>query len=34
MKIGDFDLIMALANQGLWHIYEQIFGYLNYETGL
>merc|ERR1711860_207030 len=29
---GNFDLIMTLANQGLWHICEQIFGYLNYET--
>ena len=29
---ANFDLIMTLANQGLWHICEQIFGYLNYET--
>ena len=28
----NFDLIMTLANRGLWHICEQIFGYLNYET--
>ena len=28
----NFDLIMTLANQGLWHICELIFGYLNYET--
>merc|ERR1711860_148850 len=32
MNKGNFDLIMTLANQGLWHICEQIFGYLNYET--
>ena len=32
MKKGNFDLIMTLANQGLWHICELIFGYLNYET--
>ena len=31
---ANFDLIMTLANQGLWHICEQIFGYLNYETVL
>ena len=29
---ANFDLIMTLANQGLWHICEQIFGHLNYET--
>ena len=29
---ANFDLIMTLANQNLWHICEQIFGYLNYET--
>ena len=23
---------MTLANQGLWHICEHIFGYLNYQT--
>ena len=28
----NFDLIMTLTSQGLWHIYEQIFAYLNYET--
>ena len=28
----NFDLIMTLANRGLWHICEQIFGYLNYEN--
>ena len=32
MNEGDFDLIMALAYQGVWHICEQIFGYLNYES--
>ena len=32
MQEANFDLIMTLANQGLWHICEQIFGYLNYET--
>ena len=32
MNKGNFDLIMTLANKGLWHICEQIFGYLNYET--
>jgi len=32
MNKANFDLIMTLANQGLWHICEQIFGYLNYET--
>merc|ERR1711860_246899 len=34
MNKANFDLIMTLANQGLWHICEQIFGYLNYETVL
>jgi len=29
---ANFDLIMTLANQALWHICEEIFGYLNYET--
>ena len=29
---SNFDLIMTLANKGLWHICEQIFGYLNYKT--
>ena len=32
MDKANFDLIMTLANQGLWHICEQIFGYLNYKT--
>ena len=29
---GNFDMIMTLADKGVWHICEQIFGYLSYET--
>ena len=29
---GNFDMIMTLADKGVWHICEQIFGYLNNET--
>ena len=32
MNKGNFDMIMTLANKGLWHICEQIFDYLNYEN--
>ena len=29
---GNFDMIMTLADKGVWHICEQIFGYLNNEN--
>merc|ERR1712029_1241286 len=32
MNKGNFDMIMTLADKGVWHICEQIFGYLNNET--